>query len=144
MISPATLRCQGERWSEIFGDGDVQCDAAIAGDNGEREAALGPTPGAAFEDVPAIDQLRGGRGGEGAGAQQADHALVALRVPEDRILGGGDHPVADFPAGAVEQGAQAGLGEDPIVGAVAAQAVAGGEEGDAAGDSRRSGQARSG
>ena len=46
------------------------------------------------------------------------------------LLVAGDEPVADFPAAAIEQGAQAGFGEDPVVGLVAAETVAPGEEGD--------------
>ena len=71
-------------------------------------------------------------GGESkrARAQQAEDALVALRVPQDGVFVANDEPVADFPSAAIDQGAQAGFGEDPVVGLVAAQTVAAGEKGD--------------
>jgi len=54
-------------------------------------------------------------GGEGPRAQQTEDSLVALRVPQERICVIDHQPIAHLPSRAIDQGAQTGFGEDPVI-----------------------------
>src|SRR5437588_4817441 len=74
--------------------------------------------------MPSGGQLRAWNRFMDAAAQQADHALIRLRVPQNPARVFYHRPIAHLPPGAIHQRSQTGLGKNPIIGFIAAKTIA--------------------